>query len=571
MPVAMLKVSTPILAIAASVLFISPTYAQQGKTIQLNGQPIAGQWLLRDGRIFIQDHWLRQNLGVEFMDSDRPEAQKLRWFSAPLSLSVAYDQPVQHRFLNIQALTPDWQTEVVGEILRISSPNTTITNLRRSRQQLGDRLVIELDRAAPWQLERGRNSLTLAIAANLATNVTSNLSNSLGNLIKNVAIAASGKQTILKIDTTRSINPNIQTLNNPNRLVIDLQPTYTPPDLAIAWARGLTYRQQTVLLPAVPKSLGFIVHSLIIDLKEPSISLKPIWANPDRMTGTAPLGAIANTWQAAAAINGGFFNRERQMPVGAVRSEQRWLAGGVLNRGAVAWDNKGNVLLDRLQFSEEIITSQGNLALTHLNSGFVQTGLARYTPNWGSTYVPLTSGEIIFVVNGDRLTNKITARNNEPIKIPENGYILVARKAPDLKLNIGQQIKGITTVTPEKFKEFPHLLGAGPLLLKNGTRVLDAARERFLPPFDTRGATRSAIATTNIAGQIILATIQATPEGTLPSLSQTADILQKMGAVNALNLDGGSSTTLYLGGRVVNRQTTAPVHNGIGVFINSQQ
>jgi exopolysaccharide biosynthesis protein len=52
-------------------------------------------------------------------------------------------------------------------------------------------------------------------------------------------------------------------------------------------------------------------------------------------------------------------------------------------------------------------------------------------------------------------------------------------------------------------------------------------------------------------------------------LAEAAQVVQQLGVVNALNMDGGSSATLYLGGQVLNRavSTTAPVHNGIGVFI----
>ena len=40
-------------------------------------------------------------------------------------------------------------------------------------------------------------------------------------------------------------------------------------------------------------------------------------------------------------------------------------------------------------------------------------------------------------------------------------------------------------------------------------------------------------------------------------------------AVDALNLDGGSSSSLFLGGEILNRPVTeiAPVHNAIAIFI----
>ncbi len=586
------KFAVTVLAIALAIqlftqfFFNNPSFAaiQQGKTIQLNGQPILGQWLKTDSAIYLQDSWLSANLGVELMDSDLPKEQKLRWFSAPFFAAVTYDRPVQRRFLDIKAISKDWQTEVVGEILRISTPKTVLSSIRQSKQILGNRLVLDFDHSAPWQIQKDGNEISLNINAELAPelgktigkNLSKSISKNQGNLIKTIDIQAQSKQTIIKIQTTEPLIPEIQTLGNPNRLIVNLKPNYQSPDLTIAWAKGLKRKQQTVSLAGADagKTLRFDVNSLIVNLKEPSISMRPIWSNPDSMVGTSSLPMIAERWQAAGAINGGFFNRDRKMPVGAIRESKRWMAGGVLTRGTVAWNQDGNIFIDRLNFSEAIVTSQGTIALTHLNSGFVQNGLARYTPNWGATYTPLTDNEEIFIVDGDKITAQAKAGvfGEGKFNIPDKGFLLVARQAPEItaKLATGTQIKGITSVKPEKFDDFPNLLGAGPLLLKNGNIVLDAAAERFLPPFDTRGATRSAIATTQEDGQIILATIRATPEGILPSLKQTAEILKKMGAVNALNLDGGSSTSLFLGGNLFNRNSSnvAAVHNALGIFIN---
>jgi exopolysaccharide biosynthesis protein len=46
-------------------------------------------------------------------------------------------------------------------------------------------------------------------------------------------------------------------------------------------------------------------------------------------------------------------------------------------------------------------------------------------------------------------------------------------------------------------------------------------------------------------------------------------VLFRSGAVDALNLDGGSSSSLFLGGEILNRPITeiAPVHNAIAIFI----
>jgi exopolysaccharide biosynthesis protein len=53
------------------------------------------------------------------------------------------------------------------------------------------------------------------------------------------------------------------------------------------------------------------------------------------------------------------------------------------------------------------------------------------------------------------------------------------------------------------------------------------------------------------------------------TLAETADILKKNGAAYALNLDGGGSSSIFLGGRVVNALSDGrerPVSYGIGAF-----
>jgi exopolysaccharide biosynthesis protein len=53
-------------------------------------------------------------------------------------------------------------------------------------------------------------------------------------------------------------------------------------------------------------------------------------------------------------------------------------------------------------------------------------------------------------------------------------------------------------------------------------------------------------------------------------LGELAQLLQQMGLVDALNLDGGSSTSLFLGGQLVDRSpaTAAKVNNGLGIFLS---
>jgi exopolysaccharide biosynthesis protein len=97
--------------------------------------------------------------------------------------------------------------------------------------------------------------------------------------------------------------------------------------------------------------------------------------------------------------------------------------------------------------------------------------------------------------------------------------------------------------------------------------VVDAIAEQFSPPFAIQEADRSGIGQT-ADGTVMLAVTHNRIGGAGPTLGEWAQIMQRLGAVNALNLDGGSSTTLYLGGQLLDRHpsTAVRVQNGIGIF-----
>ncbi|NJR32878.1 MAG: phosphodiester glycosidase family protein, partial [Chamaesiphon sp. CSU_1_12] len=48
--------------------------------------------------------------------------------------------------------------------------------------------------------------------------------------------------------------------------------------------------------------------------------------------------SVAQT-QFVAAINGGYFNRNNRLPLGALKRDGKWLSSPILNRGAIGWND----------------------------------------------------------------------------------------------------------------------------------------------------------------------------------------------------------------------------------------
>lgn len=576
---------------------------EQGQEISLNGRkfPVAwSQWNQNGAvRIGMSDTGAMQTLGLELLSTNNLALQPIHWFSSsssqPISLQTQFINP--YRYLDITEIIQSFggQVQVLGDNLVVNFPKAQINNIRAGNQAWGKRIVVDLDRATVWQISQAKDEGVVTIDGMADSTLLKRFkpssasssggneddddpgsSSPSGNLNSNSQfffLESDGKTTKLRVKLPTGQRLRVSSLSNPHRLIVDVRPDALV-EKEIFWANGVTWHQQFVKLNAGFKSDSFPVIWLEINPRSPGVTLKPITSNPNTLKGIAPLVTTGRSVAASAAINSGFFNRNNQLPLGAIRRDSRWLSGPILNRGAIAWDNQGKVKIGRLSLRETLITSTGNrLPILLLNTGYIQAGMARYTQEWGSSYSPLSDNETIIIVQNDQVIQQLKAAKagQNSFAIPSNGYLLAIRSssvAPSA-IPINTKVKLESNTIPADFANYSQILGAGPLLLQNGKIVLNASTENFSKAFQQQAASRSSIGITK-QGTLILAAVHNRVGGRGATLKELAQIMQSLGAIDALNLDGGSSTSLYLGGQLIDRSpvTAARVHNGIGVFLS---
>ncbi|MEN9202434.1 MAG: phosphodiester glycosidase family protein [Thermostichus sp. DG_1_6_bins_120] len=326
--------------------------------------------------------------------------------------------------------------------------------------------------------------------------------------------------------------------------------------------------------------------------------MRPIWADPTGLVGLGELPSFAAEQGALAAINGGFFNRNTRQPLGAIRVDGRWISSPILGRGVVAWSDQGAVRFGRLHMQAELRNGIGDrIPLMGINTGYILPGISQFTPDWGATYTTQTDNETLLLVQADRVQAILPAglAGSVRVPIPVGGYVLAARELQGSleaqKLVVGDRLSLHLTLDPPELEVYPHLLGAGPLLLLDGQVVLDAELEQFQPVFRTQRAARSAIGLLK-NGQVVWVTAGNAQENQGLTLPEMAQLMLQLGCRHALNLDGGNSSTLALEGQAVNRKHSLPrisqpenavdpeelpssrpilprVHNGLGFFVCS--
>jgi len=596
---------------------------RQGSLIELNNQEADLAWVQWQSteaeplRVGIRDLGLMRLLGLDLLDTDDSTQQPVEWFSStnssPLTLFAFHHSP--NRYLDVTAIAQkgQWDLSIVGTRLKIVTPPATIKAIQqRPLSPPADLpispellrayriLQIELDQRVLWEhpqiapqpttitpkpLPDDPNSpsipalipWTIRLAAQLDPAAIAPFSSLWDNPLGGLEQESDRHQTTLKFNVPVGWRPVVSTLSHPNRLNIEIRPDFLG-ERNILWMPGLRWRQQYIEIPNSQPTASslpnqhFPVFWLEIDLTQPQLSLDPILSRNTSRVGLAPLLKTAARSQALAAINGGFFNRNTLFPLGAIRRQGRWLSSPILNRGAIGWTDQGEIDLDRLTRFETLITATGDrFPIQHLNSGYVEAGISRYTSDWASTYVPVLDREWAMITRNHRIIEHLFRERPVKLPVPISGddSLLVVRNNTEkvTQLPVGTEVKIESQTEPPIWETYPQILAAGPLLLKSGEIVLDAPSERFSEAFSTQQAIRSAVGRTP-DNKLLLVAVHNRPLGSGPNLTELAQILQKLGAVEALNLDGGSSTSLYLGGELIDRppQTAAPIHNGLGVF-----
>jgi hypothetical protein len=547
-----------------------PTAEVGGAGLTLNGrsQQAAWRWSGDDPRrpvaLWLPLEVLEGQLG--FSSRSRPDgALALEWFGRELVVPPAQQRSLADEVaIDVAALLQDVGVAVErrGERLDLHLPAPRLLQVRSSEQAGVRRVVLDLDGPTLVRSSEGGVQLSLLSRPDQLSLLTA----------RGLRSGADGAEMTLAVPAGAAPLRTF-TLGDPARVIIDLPqgagsvgtappaPAPIDPRLLAMLGPQLRWDQQV-------RSVGgtrVMVNAVRIDPRSGPLELRPL-SRPDGMAGLSSLTALAQRQDALVAINGGFFNRVRRLPLGALRDQGRWLSGPILNRGAMGWDPRSLPRFGRLRLDEWISDDRGQRwPLLTVNSGYAQRGLSRYTADWGRLYQALTGSETGVMVSGGRVQRRISSQElaaGVPLR-PED-TLVVARGGAVLPWNEGESVR-LESRPSDTLGNAGSVMGGGPLLLQNGRIVLNGSAEGFGAAFLRQGAPRTVVGSDGAL--LWLVTLEGAGGGAGPTLAETAWLLQQLGLVDALNLDGGSSTGLVMGGshRVKGRGVAGSVHNGLGL------
>ncbi|HJR95245.1 MAG TPA: phosphodiester glycosidase family protein [Gaiellaceae bacterium] len=323
---------------------------------------------------------------------------------------------------------------------------------------------------------------------------------------------------------------------------------------------GTTYERSVQFTPHGPVSIHVVRGPKPVGLYR----LKPVLSNESivqRETVSAMQKRLS-TQATSVGVNGDYFAPADGRPTGI------FLRDGVLATPPNAARSSAGVTLDGL-LDVRRVTFRGTWrgagqrrSLNFLNKAPGTNGISLFTADWGTT-TPRVAGAFTAVLgsfpsatpNTDLVVPVLSAGPGSSVRIQPGTAVLVARGNAAAKLQ-AEAVPG-TTVTLRLILQpdwavVSDAIGGGPILVRDGAPVYRANEGFTTSQLAPRGP-RTAVGQRADGGIILLTT-----DGRQPGLSvgmtnfELAQALVRYGAVRAMGLDGGGSSTLAFEGTVLN-------------------
>lgn len=292
----------------------------------------------------------------------------------------------------------------------------------------------------------------------------------------------------------------------------------------------------------------------------PNIEIAPQLASTN-LKHKATIKTIASKNNSIAAINGTYFKPQTGVPLGTLMINKKVYTGPIYNRVAMGI-GRNEFKMAQVQFNSTLKSGRYSLSIDNINQPrMLSTYVLLYTKDWGqSSPTPPKYGINIAIQN-----NKITTISYGSTLIPENGYVISGPKSKLEPFLLAKKIELDIKMVPQ-WNDINHIISGGPYLVKDGQVYIDVTAQKLNAI--TGKNPRTAIGYT-ANNEFIMVTVDGREKTSVGmTLGELARMMKSFGCINAMNLDGGGSSVMYVNGRVVNspaQKGGIPISNALTI------
>lgn len=281
-----------------------------------------------------------------------------------------------------------------------------------------------------------------------------------------------------------------------------------------------------------------------------------------------------------AGVNGDFFRWDTGRPTSVFLRDGVLANRPLAQRSSLGIAFDGRLVVERLRFlGSWSVPGYEKHRLEDFNRPLLDPpGVALFTPKWGgptprsrAVKEVVLSGFPRVLPNGYLTGTVVDTRRGGGTTVPPGGAVLQARGFwRDVLVREARPGRSVTVRV--RLRNLPldvaDAIGGGPVLVRDGQPVFRAS-EAFTTSHLTTRHPRTAVG--QLAGGRVILVVADGRSSVSAGLTmwQLAQEMARLGAVTAMSLDGGGSSTMAFNGRVLNRPSDGwprSVANGLFVF-----
>ncbi len=302
------------------------------------------------------------------------------------------------------------------------------------------------------------------------------------------------------------------------------------------------------------------LNVLTIDTTNQMNEIKAIF-NTEGVSHRSNVRDMVNVSGAIAGVNGDYFNYQpHPSTLGMIVNDGKLISSAQEGKNKLPvfyQSSAGDSQLGYIDQSVDIL-NQLTGAKYHV-SGFNKAYWGR--KSFGAKAANMTE---ILVENG--VVADIRT-NGEPFDIPEDGYVLSQNNSPLASLTLGTPLE-LQVTSNVDYKALKFAMGGGSIILKNGVAMQTNIVNKGRHP-------RTGIGVTQDGSKIVIITVDGRNGYAGLTQKEFGEIFKSFGCYNAMNLDGGGSTTMVKKTKAMDKAeiinkpsggTPRAVVSGVGVF-----
>lgn len=350
-------------------------------------------------------------------------------------------------------------------------------------------------------------------------------------------------------------------------------------------ARGVEFFKSgdtSLVEPAAPVSVS------LLRLDPAHVRLTSLLSN-DQVMYAEPVLEMAERAKAVAAVNAGFFNINNGEPVGLLKVSGELVSDTPIAKGAIAiWspaDGRTTLAFDQISARVELHFLSGGRPVVVPVDG-VDTTRARgklmlYSPKYHK-HTDTAGNGVEWLLGGQPLAVVSVRRDLGSTPIPADGLVLsfgglelppaLQALVPGVAVEVRRVWTSIHGLPNDRLESADHVVNGAGLLRRGGVPVTSWDVEKLSGTAFVHARHPRTMVGVDRTGFVWLAVVDGRQETSVGmSFAELQRLADRLELTDALNLDGGGSSTMVVRGKVVNRPSDAAgpraVSDAIGVTV----